>query len=338
MACSHIFASLEDELEGVVSERGGAGDIEFVFVHGIGLDPFRSLCVSAHTASPSWRRSRCACQPITGSEPTSQSTTEASPDITTTYNPPTPASVRMREPKRRNSFIGPYHCDMAIDLPVRVLVERGKKKRVVACAFDWPGWDRSAPISEDPLVVLETYRARYAIVANQAGLETEFRAAGPFKVVEQVEGIGMTDYYGLSGRAASDEHDPMTDPQCERKIALLRSAWHTFDDTAARVSPELRKGPRGGGRETNAIVHHVNGAEINEFAPKVGVKVSADVCDDPATLHAYRDAFVAAIRVHHHRNEPARSWALQFLIRRCAWHMLDHAWELEDRDLTACEM
>ena len=33
--------------------------------------------------------------------------------------------------------------------------------------------------------------------------------------------------------------------------------------------------------------------------------------------------------------KPARSWALQFLIRRCAWHMLDHAWELEDRDLTA---
>jgi hypothetical protein len=26
-------------------------------------------------------------------------------------------------------------------------------------------------------------------------------------------------------------------------------------------------------------------------------------------------------------------WTVQFLIRRCAWHMLDHAWEMEDRDL-----
>jgi hypothetical protein len=25
---------------------------------------------------------------------------------------------------------------------------------------------------------------------------------------------------------------------------------------------------------------------------------------------------------------------VQFLIRRCAWHMLDHAWEMEDRDLS----
>src|SRR6516164_8157819 len=26
--------------------------------------------------------------------------------------------------------------------PIRVMIEQGKKKRVVACAFDWPGWDR----------------------------------------------------------------------------------------------------------------------------------------------------------------------------------------------------
>jgi len=33
--------------------------------------------------------------------------------------------------------------------PVRVMVEQGwKKKRWVACAFDWPGWDRYAK-SED---------------------------------------------------------------------------------------------------------------------------------------------------------------------------------------------
>jgi hypothetical protein len=78
----------------------------------------------------------------------------------------------------------------------------------------------------------------------------------------------------------------------------------------------------------------VNGAEIDEFAPKVGVKVPLETRDDAETLRAYRDDFVEGIREHHARGEPARSWALQFLIRRCAWHMLDHAWELEDRDLT----
>jgi hypothetical protein len=218
--------------------------------------------------------------------------------------------------------------------PVRVMLEQGKKKRVVASAFDWPGWDRSTRIGHDVLAVLDTYRPRYAKVAQLAGYGAVFAAAGEFEVVERVDGIGMTDYYGLSGRTATPEYDPMTDAECERKIALLRASWRTFDDFAATVSPELRKGPRGGGREREQIIRHVNGAEIDEFAPKVGVKVPLETRDDAEALHAYREAFVEAIRDHHVRGEPARSWALQFLIRRCAWHMLDLAWVLEDRDLT----
>jgi hypothetical protein len=215
------------------------------------------------------------------------------------------------------------------------MLELGKKKRVVACAFDWPGWDRSARLGHDPVAVLAVYRPRYAKVAELAGLGSEFAAAGDFEVVEQVEGIGMTDYYGLSGKAATPEHDPMTEAELERKIALLRASWISFDAMAARVSAELRKGPRGGGWEKDRIIRHVNGAEIDEFAPKVGVKVPLETRDDPEALRAYRDAFVAGVRDYHARGEAARTWALQFLIRRCAWHMLDHAWELEDRDLTA---
>jgi hypothetical protein len=218
--------------------------------------------------------------------------------------------------------------------PVRVMIEQGKKRRVVACAFDWPGWDRSARIGRDVLVVLAAYRPRYAKVAELAGFGAEFAATGDFEVVERLDGIGMTDYYGLSGKPATPEKNPMTDAECERKIALLRASWATFDDMAARVSAELRTGPRGGGWEKARIIRHVNGAEIDEFAPKVGVKVPLETRDDPQALRAYRDAFAAAIRDHHARGEPARSWALQFLIRRCAWHMLDHARELQDRDLT----
>ncbi len=219
--------------------------------------------------------------------------------------------------------------------PVRVMIEQGKKKRVVACAFDWPGWDRSAKIGGDVLGVLDAYRSRYAKVAELAGFGAEFAATGDLEVVERLEGTGMTDFYGVSARSAAPENHPMTDVECERKIALLRSSWRTFDDVAANVSPELRKGPRGGGREREQIIRHVNGAEIHEFAPKVGVKFPLETRDDAESLSAYRDAFVEGIREHHARDESARSWALQFLIRRCTWHMLDHAWELEDRDLTS---
>lgn len=217
---------------------------------------------------------------------------------------------------------------------VRVMLEHGKKKRVVACAFDWPGWDRSTKLGGDPLGALESYRQRFAPVAARAGYGDEFDRLGPLEVVEDVEGIGMTDHYGVSGRPAAAEHGRMSDADLDRKVALLQAAWATFDDAAERVSAELRRGPRGGGRDKEHIVRHVNGAEIQEFAPKVGVEVPLETRDDSAALEDYRAAVTDAIRDHAARDAAARSWQLQFLIRRCAWHMLDHAWELEDRDLT----
>ncbi len=214
------------------------------------------------------------------------------------------------------------------------MLEHGKKKKVVASAFDWPGWDRNAKLGDDALEVLESYRARYAKVAERAGYGDEFSRLGEFDVVEEVDGIGMTDYHGVSGVTASAECGQMTDEECERKLALLQASWATFDSVAESVSDELRKGPRGGGWEKDKIIGHVNGAEIHEFAPKVGVKVPPETREDRDALLAYRAEFADAIVDHHRRAAPARRWALQFLIRRCAWHMLDHAWELEDRDLT----
>jgi hypothetical protein len=41
----------------------------------------------------------------------------------------------------------------------------------------------------------------------------------------------------------------MTEAELERRIALLRASWISFDTMVARVSAELRKGPRGGGWE-----------------------------------------------------------------------------------------
>jgi hypothetical protein len=114
-----------------------------------------------------------------------------------------------------------------MDNSIRVMIERGKKKRTVACAFDWSGWDRSGKTEEDALRVLESYRPRYAKVAALAGLSDEFGALAELAVVERHEGIGTTDYYGLSGRSAGPEQDQMTEPECERKVALLRARGRT---------------------------------------------------------------------------------------------------------------
>jgi hypothetical protein len=225
--------------------------------------------------------------------------------------------------------------EVGVSGPIRVMVEQGwKKKRWVASAFDWPGWDRNAKSEESALTVLAAYRPRYAPIADIAGHGNEFAATGDIVVVERLEGAGMTDFYGVSMRSAAPEYEQMSDAECERKIALLRACWAYFDDVAAHVSRGLRLGPRGGGRDREKIVRHANGAEIWEFAPKVGVKVELETRDDPVALRAYRDAFCEAIRDHNAGGAPARSWTVQFTIRRCAYHMLDHAWEMEDRDLS----
>ena len=218
-----------------------------------------------------------------------------------------------------------------MSVPIRVMVEQGKKK-AVASAFDWPGWDRGARSEEDALAVLAAYRPRYARVAELAGLGDAFAATGEMEVVERVEGTGTTDFHGISARSAGPEQTPISEAECERKIALLRACWAYFDQVASRVSAELRKGPRGGGRDRDRIVYHTNIAEISTFAKKVGVITAPDAWQNPDELRAHRDAFCAAIREHNARGAPARSWTVQFVIRRCAYHMLDHAWEMEDRD------
>jgi hypothetical protein len=222
----------------------------------------------------------------------------------------------------------------AMTEPVRVMIERGKKKRTVVAAFDWPGWDRSGKVEEEALQVFERYRPRYAKVAELAGYGDAFAKLGAPEVVEDVPGTGMTDFYGLSNVPAAAEKVPMSPSDCDRKVALLEATWATFDATFARVSEELRKGPRGGGREKDVIRRHVVGWEIYDLAKKVGVSYEVDTRDDPAALEEYRHAFVAAIREYSAQGQMARTWYLPFLVRRCAWHMLDHAWELEDRDLT----
>src|SRR6185312_7353601 len=191
------------------------------------------------------------------------------------------------------------------------MVEQGKKK-AVAVALDWPGWNRSGKSEAEALQTHAAYSPRYAKVAALAGLAREFNAAGKVTVVERLPGVGMTDFYGLSFRATAPEYKPMSSAECERKIALLRACWKYFDDVASHVSAELRKGARGGGRDRDRIIEHTNRVEILDFAKKVGVTAPDEAWLRPKELRAYRDAYCAAIRDYNSRGAPARTWPVQF--------------------------
>jgi hypothetical protein len=218
---------------------------------------------------------------------------------------------------------------------LRVILEIGKKRRVVAGAMDWPGLDRWGTSEEDALEKLSFYVPRYAGVAERAGLGGAFTAAREIEVVERVPGSSSTDFWGIAHVPSNIERELLSPADLERRLDLLRASWATFDTVAARVSEELKPGPRSAGRSHDQIVRHVYGSEPEQFSRKVEVRTPIEVAQTPNGLAAHRQAYLAAIRAYNTDGKPARTWPIQFLIRRTAHHVMDHAWEIEDRDPTA---
>ena len=222
-------------------------------------------------------------------------------------------------------------------MPVPTVIERGPKgKKAVAFSIDWPGWSRGAKTPELALETLESYRARYRPIASLAGMAGEFDAAGPLEIVEDRVGTGSVDFWGISFSPSSTEYGPMGEAEFDRAITLLRACWAFFDDVAARVSPELRKGPRGGGRDRDRIVRHTIRTESEDFAKQVGLRIPEEAALSPEGLLQHRTDYVAAMRAYNagEVERRMRSWTLPFLIRHSAFHTLDHAWEMEDKDLS----
>jgi hypothetical protein len=222
-------------------------------------------------------------------------------------------------------------------MPVRTVIERGPKdKRSVAFSLDWPGWSRGAKTAALALETLEAYRARYRPVASLAGMDREFDSAGPLEVVEDKVGTGSTDFWGMSFTPSATEQGPMGEAELERAITLLRACWAFFDGVASRVSPEMRKGPRGGGRDRDRIIRHTIRTESEEFAKQLGLRIPEGGALTPDGLRRHRETYLDAMRAYNagEMKRRMRSWTLPYLLRHSADHMLDHAWEMEDKDLT----
>ncbi|MFL5733938.1 MAG: hypothetical protein ACJ78Q_12145 [Chloroflexia bacterium] len=225
---------------------------------------------------------------------------------------------------------------MANDM--RVTLEIGPKgKKVVAVAADWPGLERGATSGEAAIERLLSYAPRYAPVAKLAGMEAAFATnttSSAVDVVESYPGTGSTDFWGISFAFSGIDQQAVSGEALERELRLMRACWVFFDDVRSRVSAEMQRGPRGGGRDRDRIVRHTLFTE-QDWAKKLGVLVPEGVTLTNEELSAYRDAYCSAIRAFHSEGKMARTWPLRYLIRHTAFHTLDHAWEMEDKDLTA---
>jgi hypothetical protein len=218
---------------------------------------------------------------------------------------------------------------------LRVILEIGKKRRVVAGATDWPGLDRWGTSEDDAIEKLLAYVPRYTRVAERAGKKSAFARTREVEVAERVPGSSSTDFWGIAHVPSEIEREVLSPTDLERRLELLQACWAYFDDVAARISGELRPGVRSAGRTHEQIIRHVNANEPEQFSRKVEVRTPREVVLKAAGLAAHRKEYLDAIRAYNAEGKAARTWPIQFLVRRTAHHVMDHAWEMEDRDPAA---
>lgn len=219
-------------------------------------------------------------------------------------------------------------------IPVYLEVTR---KRTFAGAIDWPGWCRSGKTPDDALEALVAYADRYAkvIAASRLGFERP-SAVEDLDVVERLTGNATTEF-GAPGIAPDADDRRVDAKELKRQSAILEASWEAFDAAwgkAAKGKVELRKGPRGGGRDLPKMRDHILGAEEGYLAMLGSRPPDADIADRMAAIRATASEALVARAQGKPVADPRqtkRPWSPRFYVRRSAWHALDHAWEIEDR-------
>jgi hypothetical protein len=219
---------------------------------------------------------------------------------------------------------------------LKVYLESGDK-RVFAAALDWPGWARSGRSPDEALAALVAAGPRYAAAVRK--VTPPFVAPkdpSELAIVHRLRGGSGTDF-GVPGRWPEEDERPIGRAERERLAAILEGSWAAFD-AAARAAQgiELRKGPRGGGRDLDRIVDHVREAEeayVVQFGAKRWV-IERGTGDSTARRRAAILDVLATKASGKPLPEPSgvgKPWNARYFVRRTAWHVLDHAWEIEDR-------
>jgi hypothetical protein len=201
-------------------------------------------------------------------------------------------------------------------------------KKSFAEALEWPGWARAGKTDEAAIEALLAYAPRYEPVVRTAGL----RLPDSFDVdvVERLDGSSGTEF-GVPSHPTRADTRPVDAAEARRLASIVAAAWGTFDSVVARAPAELRKGPRGGGRDRDKMAGHVVGADWY-YAREIGIKVKEPGLTDRPAIEALRAVVLGVLRQPSDGSPLAgRKWPARYAARRIAWHALDHAWEMEDR-------
>jgi hypothetical protein len=149
-------------------------------------------------------------------------------------------------------------------------------------------------------------------------------------VAEERPGTAGTEF-GVPD-AILDAERAAPEPALAGRLAdLVEASWLVLDGIVADTPAVLRKGPRGGGRDRDPMLAHVLGAEVG-YAKRLGLTLPEPALDGRAAIAEQRTAILAVVRSGEPLAHPRRTlWPVRYAARRIAWHVLDHAWEMEDR-------
>ena len=211
---------------------------------------------------------------------------------------------------------------------VAVTIESSPKK-TFASALDWPGWSRAGKDEGLALEALASYAVRYRAIADKAG--EPFPPDSPaFDILETVKGGSGTEF-GVPSAITELDHRHVSAAEAARLARLVEAAWAVFDRIATATPAELRKGPRGGGRDRDKMIGHVIESD-HWYAREIGVRVPTPSLEDRGAVEAERSAMLEVLAQPSDGSGLAgRTWTARYAARRIAWHALDHAWEMEDR-------
>ena len=220
-----------------------------------------------------------------------------------------------------------------------IYLEVGQKKSYTG-AVDWPGWGRVIKSPAEAAQTLLDYAPRYAAAMKLDKVDFKPpKRIDDFKVTEEYPGTSSTEFGGPDTPPLIDR-EAATEKDLPELLNVLDACWLALAGAARSAEgKELRKGPRGGGRDLEDIVRHAT--ESNRgYLSRIGQKLPADP-DTPEPVHTKieraRQRSLEAVEAAVREGIPAQGprggkmWTARSYLRRAAWHLLDHVWEIEDR-------
>jgi len=131
---------------------------------------------------------------------------------------------------------------------------------------------------------------------------------------------------------------PIDQKEYERFEKILQASWQAFDKALEQAKgKELRKGPRGGGRNIEKIMRHILEADqayLRKLAWKHKKENGIALVEE---INQTRQAILGALEVAINGKLPEKGprggviWSPRYFVRRVAYHVVDHVWEIENR-------